>query len=104
MKLATLLLVLALLLQMGMLDGFAWLSEAAYGPVRQIGEEREGPLTMLGLLLAGPCALGLVAAAIYLFLARAPKLAALLCVGLCLPSLAVATLVTHVLVCVAGWW
>ena len=105
MKRAWLCLVVALVLQVGTLDGYAWLCEAAYGTPRTVGEELELPLTYVGLVLAGPLAMLCAAGATFLFLRRARPWLALPCVVLlCLPALTMAVLCTHVLGCVRCWW
>lgn len=82
-------LLFALLGEAGMLDLFAWLSEAGYGGTRTLAEASELPLTYAGLVLGGPFALVAVA----------------ICIAvLCLPLRLASTLVTHVLVCVANAW
>lgn len=98
-------LVVALLLQMITIDGFAWLSEAAYGKPRLLAEALELPLTYIGLVLAGPLALVVVTRATFLFWRRTRLWVAIPCsVLVCLPSLTVAMLFTHSLLCIRNWW
>lgn len=105
MKAIALLALLAITLQVAMLDGFGWLWETAYGEPRELAEAHELPLTLLGLAAGGPIALTLIASAIYLALRRARRLWSRgLLVLLLAPSLLIAVLTSHVLLCVCGIW
>ena len=104
MRRVLLLVLAALVLQAAAGALFAWVSDAAYGSPRRLDEALELPLTWIGLVVAGPVALGCATAAAFRSL-RCVRLALAVPAVflLCLPPMLIGALVTFTLACVRGW-